>query len=95
MWNELEKSGDIYLSKYNGWYSVSDEAFYDEDETILENNKRISTISGSQVDWVEEESYFFRLSKWQDKLLDHFKKNNNFIMPNSLIRKLFNLLKKV
>ena len=94
IWNKLEKSGDIYLSKYNGWYSVSDEAFYDEDETILENNKRISTISGSQVDWVEEESYFFRLSAWQDKLLDHFKKNNNFIMPNSRKNEVIQFVKK-
>ena len=94
IWNKLEKSGDIYLSKYSGWYSVSDEAFYDEDETILENNKRISTISGSQVDWVEEESYFFRLSAWQDKLLDHFKKNNNFIMPNSRKNEVIQFVKK-
>ena len=94
IWNKLEKSGDIYLSKYNGWYSVSDEAFYNEDETILENNKRISTISGSQVDWVEEESYFFRLSAWQDKLLDHFKKNNNFIMPNSRKNEVIQFVKK-
>ena len=63
--NRLVKSGDIYLDKYSGWYSVSDEAFYDEDEIDETNGKKISKSSGSQVEWVEEESYFFRLSAWQ------------------------------
>ena len=54
----LVDSGDIYLSKYSGWYSVSDEAYYDEDEIINKDNKKISKSSGSSVDWVEEESYF-------------------------------------
>ena len=58
MWNRLVKSGDIYLDKYSGWYSVSDEAFYDEDEIDETNGKKISKSSGSQVEWVEEESYF-------------------------------------
>ena len=59
LWKELEKSGDIYLSKYSGWYSVSDEAFYNEDEIESKNNTKISKISGSLVEWVEEESFFF------------------------------------
>jgi len=83
LWKELEKSGDIYLSKYSGWYSVSDEAFYNEDEIKTENDIKISSVSGSKVEWVEEESYFFKLSKWQDKLLSHYEKNPNFILPNS------------
>ena len=62
LWNRLVKSGDIYLSKYKGWYSVSDEAYYNEDEIIEKNGKKISTFSGSIVDWVEEESFFFKLS---------------------------------
>ena len=70
LWNLLEKNGDIYLSKYSGWYSVSDEAYYSEDEISTKDNKKISTVSGSAVEWVEEESFFFRLSKWQDKLLE-------------------------
>ena len=57
LWNILERKGEIYLSKYSGWYSVSDEAFYNEDE-IEEVNKKISKSSGSSVEWVEEESYF-------------------------------------
>jgi len=83
LWNLLEKNGDIYLSKYSGWYSVSDEAYYSKNEIITKNNKKISTVSGSAVEWVEEESYFFRLSKWQDKLLDYYKNNPDFILPES------------
>ena len=83
LWKELEKSGDIYLSKYSGWYSVSDEAFYNEDEIKTKDGEKVSVNSGSRVEWVEEESYFFKLSKWQDKLLDYYEKNPNFILPQS------------
>ena len=83
LWNELEKTGDIYLSKYSGWYSVSDEAFYNEDEIEIKNANKISIVSGSAVEWVEEESFFFKLSKWQDKLLQHYNNNPNFILPTS------------
>ena len=83
LWNELEKSGDIYLSKYAGWYSVSDEAFYNEDEIESKNNIKTSINSGSPVEWVEEESFFFKLSKWQEKLLDYYDKNPDFILPTS------------
>ena len=83
IWSRLIKSGDIYLDKYSGWYSVSDEAFYDEDEIEENNGKKISKSSGSLVEWVEEESYFFKLSAWQKKLLDYYKKNEKFILPRS------------
>jgi len=83
LWSELEKNDDIYLSKYSGWYSVSDEAYYSEDEIIDKGEKKIAEASGSQVEWIEEESYFFRLSKWQDKLLDYYEKNPDFISPKS------------
>ena len=83
LWNELEKTGDIYLSKYSGWYSVSDEAFYNEDEIEIKNGNKVSIVSGSAVEWVEEESFFFKLSKWQDKLLQHYNNNPNFILPTS------------
>ena len=83
LWSELEKNDDIYLSKYSGWYSVSDEAFYSEDEITDKNEIKISKESGSPVEWIEEESYFFRLSKWQDKLLDYYEKNSEFISPKS------------
>jgi len=83
IWNKLVESGDIYLDKYSGWYSISDEAYYDEDEIEDLNGKKVSISSGSKVDWVEEESYFFRLSAWGDKLLKLYKENENFILPSS------------
>ena len=83
IWNRLVDSGDIYLSKYAGWYSVSDEAYYTEDEILTEGDKKISKYSGSSVDWFEEESYFFKLSAWSEKLLDYYKKNPDFVSPKS------------
>ena len=83
IWNRLVKSGDIYLDKYSGWYSVSDEAYYDEDEIEIVEGKKRSIASGSIVDWVEEESYFFRLSSWSKKLLNHYEMNKDFILPSS------------
>ena len=83
LWNILEKKNEIYLSKYSGWYSVSDEAFYSDDEIEEKDNKKINKISGSIVEWVEEESFFFKLSKWEKKLLEYYEKNPDFIRPES------------
>ena len=83
LWNILEKKEEIYLSKYSGWYSVSDEAFYNEDEIEDLEGKKISKLSGSHVEWVEEESYFFKLSKWQEPLLKFYSENPKFILPES------------
>jgi len=83
LWNELEKNDDIYLSKYSGWYSVSDEAFYTEDEIEENNGVKIAISSKSNVEWVDEESYFFRLSKWEKPLLDFYQNNPDFISPSS------------
>ena len=83
LWKELENNDDIYLSNYSGWYSVSDEAFYNEDEIEEVEGKKISISSKSPVEWIEEESYFFRLSKWEKPLLDFYEKNPNFISPAS------------
>ncbi len=83
LWNILVEKNEIYLSKYSGWYSVSDEAFYNDDEIENKNNKKISKISGSQVEWVEEESFFFKLSKWQEPLLKFYEENPDFILPES------------
>ncbi len=94
IWNKLVKSGDIYLDKYSGWYSVSDEAYYDEDEIIKNNGKNVSKASGSPVDWVEEESYFFKLSAWQDKLLELYEKNKDFILPKSRNNEVVSFVKK-
>ncbi len=83
IWNILEKKGEIYLSKYSGWYSVSDEAFYTEEELEIINGSKVSKLSGSTVEWVEEESYFFKLSKWQEPLLKFYSENQDFILPIS------------
>ena len=83
LWNELEKNDDIYLSNYSGWYSVSDEAFYNEDEIEELDGKKIAISSKSPVEWIEEESYFFRLSKWEKPLLDYYEANPDFISPQS------------
>ena len=84
IWNILKKNNQIYLDKYKGWYSVSDEAYFNDDEiTIHEKTKKKIAPTGNEVQWVEEESYFFKLSKWQDKLLEYYKKNPDFIGPES------------
>ena len=62
LWNVLEKKGEIYLSKYSGWYSVSDEAFYLDNEIETREGIKVAKSSGSVVEWLEEESYFFKLS---------------------------------
>ena len=83
LWEELKKNDDIYLSKYSGWYSVSDEAFYNEDEIEDFDNKKVAISSKSPVEWVDEESYFFRLSKCEKALLEFYDKNPDFISPAS------------
>ena len=83
LWNILEKNNQIFLSKYSGWYSVSDEAFYNEDEVEEKDDLKISKSSGSTVEWVEEESFFFKLSEWEKPLLEFYEKNKNFILPES------------
>ena len=83
LWSLLEKNDDIYLSNYSGWYSVSDEAFYNEDEIEDIGGKKIAKSSKSTVEWIEEESYFFRLSKWQKPLLEFYENNPDFILPES------------
>ena len=81
IWERMEKNGDIYLDKYAGWYSVRDEAYYAEDETHLNEQKvRVASKTGTPVEWVEEESYFFRLSAYQDRLLKLFA-TPNFVLP--------------
>ena len=73
LWKILEKNNKIYLSKYSGWYSVSDEAYYSEEEIEnLESGKKICRVTGSIVEWVEEESFFFKLSEFQQPLLTFY-----------------------
>ena len=80
IWQAMQANGDIYLSKYAGWYSVRDEAYYDESETRIENGVRLGAL-GTPVEWVEEESYFFKLSAYQDKLLKLYADVPDFVLP--------------
>ena len=93
LWNKLISSGDIYLSKYRGWYSLSDEAYYNQDEIIKRNGNNYSSFSGSAVEWVEEESFFFKLSAWEKKLLKFYEKNEKFILPISRRNEVVNFVK--
>jgi methionyl-tRNA synthetase len=81
IWKRMEDAGDIYLSKYAGWYSVRDEAYYDEDETEERDGRRFSLKTGTLVEWVEEESYFFKLSKYAKPLLDLYRSQADFVTP--------------
>ena len=93
LWKELEKNDDIYLSKYSGWYSVSDEAFYNEDEIEEVDGKKFAISSKSTVEWVDEESFFFKLSKWEKPLLDYYDKNPDFISPDSRKKEVISFVK--
>ena len=78
LWKKLLESGNIYLDKYSGWYSVRDEAFFGENE--IQNGL---APTGAKVEWVEEPSYFFKLSDWQDRLLAFYRENEGFILPKT------------
>ncbi len=83
LWQAMEANGDLYLDRYEGWYSVRDEAFYDESElTMGEGGERVSP-QGTPVEWTVEESWFFRLSKYQEPLLALFRDNPGFLEPDS------------
>src|SRR5207342_1118902 len=83
IWNRMQQNGDIYIDTYSGWYSVRDEAYYAEDETVLGEDNVRRGPQGSPVEWVEEKSYFFRLSAYQDKLLHLYESQPDFIGPDS------------
>jgi methionyl-tRNA synthetase len=83
VWNRIQQNGDIYIDAYSGWYSVRDEAYYAEEETdVGEDNVRRGP-QGSPVEWVEEKSYFFKLSAYQDRLLALYENQPDFIGPDS------------
>ena len=81
LWRRMEAAGDIYMAKYAGWYSVRQEAYFDEKETVLGPDGIRREPLGSEVEWTEEETYFFRLSAFQDRLLAHYDANPDFILP--------------
>ena len=82
IWRRMEANGDIYLDKYSGWYSVRDEAYYDESELEKGEDGEKLSPQGTPVEWVEEESYFFKLSAYQDKLIAHYEQYPEFIGPD-------------
>ncbi|WP_019223324.1 methionine--tRNA ligase [Bartonella rattaustraliani] len=82
IWKTMEENGDIYLGRYSGWYSVRQEAYYEEENTeVGEDNIRREKELGSPVEWNEEESYFFKLSRYEKALLAHYEKHPDFIAP--------------
>jgi len=83
IWNRMADNGDIYLDSYAGWYSVRDEAYYAEDETSMGPDNVRSGPQGTPVEWVEEKSYFFKLSAYQDRLLKLYESQPDFIGPDS------------
>ncbi len=83
LWRALDSAGQIYRNSYNGWYSVSDEAYYDTEEIQDDGNGGKVAPTGSAVEWIEEPSYFFRLSDWQQPLLDFYAAHPDFIQPAS------------
>jgi methionyl-tRNA synthetase len=83
LWNRMQQNGDIYLDAYSGWYSVRDEAYYAEEETTVGEDKVRRGPQGTPVEWVEEKSYFFKLSAYQDRLLKLYAEQPDFIGPDS------------
>ncbi|QDL97483.1 methionine--tRNA ligase [Rhodopseudomonas palustris] len=83
VWKRMQASGDIYLDSYSGWYSVRDEAYYAEDETVVGEDGVRRGPQGTPVEWVEEKSYFFKLSAYQDRLLKLYEEQPDFIGPDA------------
>jgi methionyl-tRNA synthetase len=83
IWQAMADKGDIYLGRYEGWYSVRDEAYYGEEELVVADSGEKLSPQGTEVEWTIEESWFFRLSAYQDRLLEHYAANPEFIRPES------------
>jgi methionyl-tRNA synthetase len=83
LWQELERRGEIYLGRFAGWYAVRDEAFYAESELIDGPGGKKVAPTGADVEWLEEENYFFRLSAWQDRLLEFYETHPDAVAPRS------------
>ncbi len=83
IWTAMEEKGDLYLGRYEGWYSVRDEAFYDDSELSPGEGGEKLSPQGTPVEWTAEESWFFRLSAYGERLLDHYASSPDFIRPDS------------
>ncbi|MBR1250062.1 methionine--tRNA ligase [Bradyrhizobium sp. AUGA SZCCT0169] len=93
LWSAIEKNGDIYLDKYAGWYSVRQEAYFDEAETTVGDDGIRREPLGSPVEWTEEETYFFRLSAYQDKLLALYADVPDFVLPRERLNEVASFVK--
>jgi len=92
LWNKLKDNNQIYLSNYEGWYSIRDEAFYLESELTKVENGFVAP-SGAPVEWVKEKSYFFKLSSWEDKLIKFYEQNKEAILPKSRYNEVISFIK--
>lgn len=92
-WRRLEANGDVYLDSYAGWYSIRDEAYYTEDETYVKDGVRYSHGTDTELTWTEEESYFFRLSAYQDKLLALYEAQPEFAAPRYRFNEVISFVK--
>ncbi|GLH75499.1 hypothetical protein SSBR45G_04070 [Bradyrhizobium sp. SSBR45G] len=93
IWNRMRENGDIYADSYAGWYSVRDEAYYAEDETVVDEHNVRRGPQGTPVEWVEEKSYFFRLSAYQDRLLALYESQPDFIGPDARRNEIMSFVK--
>jgi methionyl-tRNA synthetase len=93
IWERMVATGDIYLGGYEGWYSVRDEAFYGEDETSVGPDGVRVGGQGTPVEWTKEETYFFRLSKYQDRLLAHYEAHPDFVGPDTRFNEVISFVK--
>jgi methionyl-tRNA synthetase len=94
IWDRMQQNGDIYIDTYSGWYSVRDEAYYAEEETVLGEDQVRRGPQGTPVEWVEEKSYFFRLSAYQDKLLALYESQPDFIGPDARRNEVMSFVKR-
>ncbi len=94
IWRRMQANGDIYVSKYSGWYSVRDEAYFDEGELTTNAEGKKFAPTGSPVEWMEEENYLFKLSAYADRLLAHYEANPDFITPETYRNEIVSFVKR-
>ncbi|PCI56124.1 MAG: methionine--tRNA ligase [Alphaproteobacteria bacterium] len=94
IWKKLNDNGDIYLGKYEGWYSVREEAYFTEDELTTAEDGQKFTPLGTEVEWVEEPSYFFKLSSYTDRLIEYYAANIEAVQPPSRMNEIVSFLKQ-
>jgi methionyl-tRNA synthetase len=94
IWERMAQNGDIYLSRYAGWYSVRDEAYYEADETTVGADGVRVGPQGTPVEWVEEDSYFFKLSAYADKLLDLYARVPDFVRPKERLNEVASFVQR-